>query len=109
MGFPPMATDATAGILGKVYSVLPGVPTRLRAPKQLVRSRQRLGWGGGLVAKGGFVGGSCTLCNRAGVQGAPGERLGRESADAGLVLALGFMLGFLAPTVKRTTGEKSRG
>ena len=54
MGFPPMATDATAGILGKVYSVLPGVPTRLRAPKQLVRSRQRLGWGGGLVAKGGL-------------------------------------------------------
>lgn len=54
MGFPPMTTDTAAGILGKVNIVLTGVPTRLRAPKQLVRSRQRLGGGGGLVAKGGL-------------------------------------------------------
>lgn len=47
MGFAPMATDTTAGILGKVYTVLPGVPTRWRAPKQLVEEQAKVGAGVG--------------------------------------------------------------
>lgn len=75
----------------------------------MLRSRQRFGAGVGVGSQGGFVGGNCSLCNRAGVQGAPGEGLGRESADEGIVITLGFILDFLAPTVKRTTGREVQG
>ena len=108
MGFSLMTTDTTAGILAKVYTVLPGVPTRLRAPKQLVEEQAKVGAGMGVGSQAGFVGGSCSLCNRAGVQGAPGEGLGRESADEGIVITLGLILDFLAPTVK-TTGREVQG
>lgn len=47
MGFSPMATDTTAGILGKVYTVLPGVPTRWKAPKELVEEQAKVGAGVG--------------------------------------------------------------
>ena len=46
MGFSLMTTDTTAGILAKVYTVLPGVPTRPRAPKQLVEEQAKV-WGRG--------------------------------------------------------------
>ena len=56
-GFAPTTTDTTPEILGKAYIVLPGLPARLRAPKQLAeRGRQ---WGS---AKGG-----CWVAATAGV------------------------------------------
>lgn len=58
------------------------------------------------VSQGGLLGGSYSWCNRTRVQRAPGEGLGRESADAGLALSQGFISDFLVPVVSRTAPSK---
>lgn len=57
--FFPTPTDATPETLGKAYVVPPGLPTRLRAPKQLAEGEQAAGF-----SKEGLLSHSPSWCNR---------------------------------------------